>query len=275
MYLPKAQFQLQTDYATRSRDCGPTSTSVAIDRATRGVKVPKIPMIRGRGGMAGDWTNSSEWTQAIESFDTRRELGGRWDRINATELRAAPADRWSQIVDHVQSGEPVIFAMDYGVLRRLAPRKTGSESFNGYHALTIVGDKPGKPSRWRDYDPLNDGRYRGCPKGPVWIPRSVLKEAVLRVGKEVVGSPAIWAVLVDKAERLEDGVEPIEPEPVVEPDLISMGSVLADLYEFRDTLTDPAAVDEAQRIIDDYEIVLGIDGDEDIVPDEAVQLLKP
>jgi len=220
--------------------------------------------------MGTDWTNASEWERAVDSYDTRKELARKWDRLTASRVEAGD---WELVEEHVRTNEAVVIAVDYGVLRRKAPRKTGSESFDGYHSVTIVGRKTNKPALWRDYDSLNDGRYRGCPRGPVFMPRGVLKEAALQVGREVVGRPVVWAILVNKAERIEDGVDITIPEPVVEPDLVTMGSVLADLYEFRDTLEDPKMVDQAQKLIDDYEAILGIEGDELDVPTAGVSIV--
>lgn len=269
MYLPKHQAQLVAGVPTRSVDCGVRGTSVAIDRSTRGVKRPKPAQIRARGSMGIGWTNASQWLQAVESYDTRKELGGKWDRLSATKLQASTD--WNQVDEFVRTNEAVVLTIDYGKLRRAAPRKTGSETFDGFHAVTIVGQKSKKPSLWRVYDSLNDGRYRGCPKGPVFISRSILKEACLEVGRKEVGSPVFWALLVDRAERLEDGVEiePIEPESMP----TSLGSVLADLYEVRDTLSDPNTIDRIQRVIDDYEIVLGISGDELETAEPGVEII--
>ena len=149
-----------------------------------------------------------------------------------------------------------------------SPGKTGSESFDGLHGLFLKGYKQKKRQPWtRDYDSLHDGRYRGCPKGPVWVPLSKVARAARQVGR-TFGSrrPGVWAVLVG---RIKDGnvgvalseAEETEQAPEAEPleDAYTLVDVLADLYEQK-------VDDETIRAFESILGVSNVDEDDGFAP---------
>lgn len=243
---PELQPQL-TGIPTEAADCGVRSVSMVIDWATRGQKVPSVKAIRKRMGLspiAAKATNPLDWDKAIKSYDTPAELAGKYERLTGTPILAG---QWETIVDHLDDGKMVILAVDYGVLRRIARRKTGSPSFSGLHAIPFKGkDTKG---RTIDYDPLFDGRYQGCPDGPVKIPLSKVREASEAVGKSLVNRPVVYGYLMDRATKLGDGVVIPEPE-----DPVTLTSILADLRELLDEVGPDGKLSE---IIEDLESLIG------------------
>ena len=149
-------------------------------------------------------------------------------------------------------------AIHYGTYRRGARSKAGSLSFDGFHAIPIKGIEKRKRKRRRttSFDPLLDGRYRGCPRGPVMVDLATVREAALKVGRSVNGHPGVYALLMSRAVKTVSGVDlaKSEPEPDVdeplslasiqseadEPDVdepLSLASILTDLVEL--DLPDP------------------------------------
>lgn len=258
MYYPDHQAQL-TGRPTESVDCGVIGTSVAVDGATKGAKVPGVQGLRRRMGLKPKKpspTNPYLWERAIESFDTAPELAGKYERLTGTRLSGGS---WSQLDDHIEAGKLAIAAVDYGTLRRAAPRKTGSESFDDLHAIVLGGEKDRQNGgvSWRDADSLNDGRYKSRPKGWVWMEKYKAKDAALDVGKQLGQGAKVHAYLIGPATRI-GGFDPGPVDPPVEPSAVTLGSLLADLLELRHIVNDAAEVGRLDMIIADYEQLLGI-----------------
>ena len=221
-YWPKFQPQLRAGIPTASVDCGVRSTQMAIDNATKGAKVPSVKRIREVGGMGTDPTNYYEWDVAVDKLGASQDVAG------------AKTNNIEEVVRHLRRGLGVVLAVHYGRLRRLAPAKTGSETFNGYHAIFLKGWRT-EPNRTRMFDSLNDGRYRGCPKGPVWMPFSKLRDAATRIGDEQSMPGKVFALLVaDRADI--DGLDPTDPlpEPVPPEEWNDLYNILLDLREVAD-----------------------------------------
>lgn len=267
----KHQTQL-TGIPTQSVDCGTRTTSMGIDWMTNGVKVPSIKIVRTRMGAAEVWkpgadlskltTNPNDWARCIESFDTAAELERKFEP--PLTGRIVSAGSWSDIDGHLDDGKLVLAVVHYGIWRRLMPRKSGSKTFSGYHAIPLLPRRGDTIS----YDPLLDGRYTGCPRGPVAVGIGKVREAMEAVGvKEGVGK-RVYAYLPEKATAL--GGVPVPPPAPEEPD-ITLASILADMYELLD------AGQKVQGVIDDLEALIGPyrgEAGPDDEPDEAVSLPK-
>lgn len=238
--MPTHQPQL-TGIATESVDCGVRATSMAIDKATRGAKAPPVKVLRARMGKTGVVpTNVADWERAITSYDTAAELGGEFERLTGTPLVAGESAR---VANHLRKGHGAIVAVDYGRYRQLMPHKAGSTSFSGYHAILFTGLANGRTKSW---DSLLDGRYRGCPNGPVLVPWDKVREAAQLVGKQEAGTPSVFAYLVNPATSLGGGVVPDPPD--AQP---TLASVIAELYELLE------AGHPVAGVIDDLEAIVG------------------
>lgn len=238
MYWPKHQPQLGRGSSTEAVDCGVRAIQTGIDDVTLGKFVPGVKRIR---TVMNDWdeTNYGDWDRAI-------------DRLVADfEVRADKTNDWQEVVQHLKRGGGVVLAVDYGRLRKLAPRKAGSMTFSGGHALFLKGIKGEGPRKTRSYDSLNDGRYRGCPNGPVWLPLWKLREA----SQALSAWNNVFAILIIRPADIESGYEP--SLPVEEPQ--TLPGILADLR-------DGYARDDWGEVVDaiaDLESLIGVTSNEE------------
>jgi hypothetical protein len=243
--MTKHQSQL-TGIPTEAFDCGVVATSMVIDWATRGVKVPPVKVLRGRmGKLDAVPTNPTDWERAITSYDTSTELEGRYERLTCRVVKAGDV---AEVREHLAQGKAAIVALDYGVLRKAVPNRTGSESFDGGHAILLTGMRHNAVTSW---DSLLDGRYRGCPDGPVRIGFGPLKRAMLALGVGL-GSTGVYACLVERATKLGGGVV-IPPDD--DDELPTLAGIMADLRDARDSLEEPP--DTLLDAIDDLAALIG------------------
>jgi hypothetical protein len=247
-YQPVFQPQLGRG-PTSGEDCGVRSTQMALDWATEGLIAPSPKYLRPRMGALEGGTNPLLWKKAIDSFDTPKELGNEWEPINSRVLTGG--DNWDAVMEHLRAGKSAVVAVNYGVYYMKMPKRSGSSTFKGAHAIFFLGYK--KNSAGVEYikawDPLCDGRRPGIPKGPIWVPAVNVGLAA----DKVLPNPGIYALLVEQAQHIGSGFTPPEP-PEQSP---TFASVLADLIELRDTLDQPEYVDGVQSIIDDVEALIG------------------
>lgn len=247
--------------ATGGRNCGVSATRSGISWATRGLVVPSVKQTRRRMDDLTGWTDPTEWERAIASYDTSTELGGTYEVIPVERVSGGP---WTKAWGHLEAGGMALLVIDYGVLRRSAPRRTGSRSFDGYHAIAFTLDREG---RLISRDSLLDGRYPGCPNGPVAINAAKVKDAAEAVGRKELGSPSVYMVLVSRAVKL-GGVVP-GPEDDEPP---TLAGLLADLLEARDAADSGPVRKLLTDAIQDLEALIGPyqgEGDPDDEPDEG------
>ena len=238
---PRHQPQL-TGAPTAAVDCGVRATEMVIDWATHGVKVPGVKVLRERMGKPKGPTNPTDWQRAVASYDTPAELGGKYESIPSVALKGVPsANVEAALADH----QAVILAVDYGVMRRLLPHKTGSRSFAGYHGILFTALARGTVTDW---DSLLDGRYQGCPNGPVRASWAKVVKAAEAVGHNELGHAGVYALAVGRAVRVGEGVDLPEPDDDTVP---TLASVLADL---RDLLDETALVGP---VIANLEAIIG------------------
>lgn len=246
---PKHQPQL-SGAATQAYDCGTRSLSMVIDWATRGKVRPSVKSLRRRMGLPPtkpQSTNPLQWDAAVQSFDTPGELKGAYEMLAGSPVTAGD---WDDIVSHLEDDKMVIVAVDYGVLRRLAPRKVGSKTFSGFHAIPLK--KIYDNDSTMDYDPLFDGRAPGIPSGPVRMPLEKLRKAAVAVGQKLAGREVVYGYLMERAIRIGGGVDLPEPE---EP--VSLSSIHADLLEALDASSKAEMLDAIRESAADLAAIIG------------------
>lgn len=268
--MPTHQPQL-TGVSSQSADCGVRTTQMLIDWATRGLKKPGPRVLRTRMGFENPrlpiGTNPAQWDRAIKSFDTPGELAGTYEYLVGEPLIGGS---WSKIENHLIDGKMVGLAIHYGTWDRIAPRKSGSETFKGLHAVPLKGlDDRG---RTKDFDPLFDGRRAGIPRGPVMVPLEKMEQAARACGKAVAGSDrAIYGYLMERAVKIGGGVGPM-PDPPDPEEAITFASMRADLVEMLDVVpVEQRAM--VYSLIDDLDAMVGpweADADPDDEPEEGV-----
>lgn len=245
MYTPKFQPQL-TGISTAGDDCGPRACQMGMDWATHGSKVPRIPTIRGRmlASKTGP-TNTLDWEAFFKSYNTPAELANKFKAVKVTRMDGHP---WSDVITHLEEGKGVILAVDYGVLSKLAPGKTGSPTFKDSHAILFLGIKGAEYIR--SFDDLNDHRRRGIPQGPVWVKSSAVKAAAMAYGAQN-HKDGVFGLLIEPATPVVVVTPPviITPPPMDTPPTLS--SILSDLY---DLLPRDAAL---AGVIEDMEDLIG------------------
>jgi len=246
MYWPRHRPQL-TGISTESVDCGVRATQMGLDAITEGKVVPSVPRIRELGGMGDGPTNYHEWDEVVDELGGR-QLGFSGQRTNS----------WSEWNDHVVNGGWAIAAVHYGRMRKLLPGKTGSLSFTGYHAILFGGlRRLAGGNQVRSFDSLLDGRYRGCPDGPVWVPKWKVREAAEVVGTKE-GTGGIFGLLLHPDTVLEPG-DPGAPLPVP-PEFDTLPDILSDLVELAATSTDPLQARQLGLSVDALRLLLGVQG---------------
>lgn len=179
-YLPKFQKQLGVGTpvpgATKgSRDCGPRTIQMGIDKQTRGRRVPTIDAIRKKMGTPGpQQTNIYDAKQGVEAFPAVK---------GHKPLRYYIKSRTADVKEAVKRGKYVQCCIHYGVWNRLM-KATGDPNFTGGHSVGVYGQRTRNDVvQWLLWDPLDDKRRRGIPQGPRWVPR----EKVIRAMEAFAG----------------------------------------------------------------------------------------
>jgi hypothetical protein len=218
---------------------------MGLDWLSKGKVIRSVAKIRKVMG-DDDATNYDNWDQVID------QLGGA-----TLGFSGEKTNDWQRVRDFVNNGGAAILAVDYGVYRRSMQNKSGSLTFNGYHAILFAGSRVRNGTRhWRSFDSLLDGRYRGSPNGPVWVPQSKVRAA----SEAALGT---FAVLLHR----DPSVGGIEPGDLLPSGGVSLADVLSDL---NDVYTEDPSPGLA-RSIDDLEALLGITGNPEADVTTAVE----
>lgn len=168
-YSPRLQPQLGQGSPTERRDCGPRAVSMGIDALTGGQVVPPIPEIRQRMSTEGNQTtNVYDAERGVESYD---HIPGR------QPLHYSVARDTGLVKDAIRNGRPVQLAIDYGDFNRTG--RTGDPNFRDGHSVLVKGQRTHDGEvEWFLFDPLDDARRAGIPRGPRWVSRERLVSAL-------------------------------------------------------------------------------------------------
>lgn len=265
MYFPQHRPQL-TGRPTQSVDCGVRATQMGLDAITKGEVIRSVPTIRDIGNMGDGPTNYYEWD---EVFD---ELGGRTMGFSGEKT-----NDWNKTKSHIRNEGWAILAVHYGTYRKSMQAKSGSLSFNGYHAILFGADRKRSGRReTRSFDSLLDGRYRGCPDGPVWVPQWKVRNAAMKVGQMQIGTDAVYALLLHPDVVVEPG-DPGAPLPVP-PEFMSIPDILSDLVEAQEMADQEVVRQRIENSVDGLRVLLGIHGnpeaDEDTDVDAGITVTE-
>jgi hypothetical protein len=240
MWYPKLRTQLKSNVPTASVDCGVRATQMGIEWLSKGDQIPSVSKIRDVGGMGSGPTNYYEWDTVID------ELGGR-----KLGYQGVKTNSWDEVKDHLMNDGAAIVAVDYGEYRRLMQAKSGSLTFSGYHAILFVNSRRrDNTNQTRSFDSLLDGRYKGCPSSPVWVPHYKVRKSAEAVGRKEAGSPVIYAVNLFR----DPAVAPIDPgDVIIPPDAPSILDVITDINQLGNDMDVPV-----DGIVDDLLSLVGV-----------------
>jgi len=232
MYYPTHRPQL-TGISTQSVDCGVRSTQMGLDWLSKGEVIRSVKVIRDLGGMGDGATNYYEWDKVIDI------LGG-----STLGFSGEKTNDWQRTVDHLKAGGAVIYAVDYGQYRKSMQSKSGSLTFDGAHAILMIGQRvKNGVKQTRSFDSLLDGRYAGCPNGPVWVPQWKVKQSVQALG-------AVYALLLHRDPNVDNN----DPGDLLPNPGVSLSDILSELSDIQDSNPMP----ELEEVITDLETILGI-----------------
>lgn len=206
-YLPPHLHQLDgTKYA--GGNCGPTATAMGLAWSTGGRVAPSPAGVR--RALDGVWVGqkADPPTNATSLSDLQRAWSTFRDNAKAKGLRLGAFVRelmapWSAVDEALDAGKAVILQYDYGTIRELVPGLSGSPSFTGMHVAIIFRRRvTGRRKEYLVYDGLYDGRRKGIPKGPQWVPAWALKRAA---EDKIVGTLVAEGASAPAARRVAEG----------------------------------------------------------------------
>jgi hypothetical protein len=208
---------------------------MALDDASYGLIRPSTEAVRKRMGGDRDGTNPDQWRAAIDSFADRFTARG-LQRPRTSVVRGKGHDEmWRLLHDQRRR---VIAAIGYGTVADEKRSLWASRSFRGNHAVylraaTVVDGTRKVPT----YDPLADGRFKGCPNGrrlwPFWLVKVASGDVRDGKGRRLYPGEDRWiGLVVSKARPIEpdDGVDPGDPDGGTPdlPDATELLEVIAD-----------------------------------------------
>jgi hypothetical protein len=217
-------------------DCGVAACVMALDDASYGLIRPSTEAIRKRMGNDRDATNPDQWKTAIDSYASRFASLGLQPPRTAVVRGQGHDELWRLL--HAQRRR-VIAALHYGTVAREKRALWASRSFRGNHAVYLRAAKVIEEGRRVPaYDPLADGRFKGCPNGrrlwPFWLVKAATGNVRDAKGRRLYPGEDRWiGLVVSKARPIgepDDGVDPGEPEgggPDL-PDVTELLEVIAD-----------------------------------------------
>ena len=222
--------------ASESFDCGVAACVMALDDASYGLIRPSTEALRKRMGGDRDATNPDQWKAAIDSFSGRFHNHGLQPPRTSVVRGKGHDELWRLLHDQRRR---VIAAIGYGTVASEKRSLWASRSFRGNHAVylraaTFVDGARKVPT----YDPLADGRFKGCPNGrrqwPYWLVRAATGNVSDAKGRRLYPAEDRWiGLVVSKARPIgepDDGVDPGDPDGGTPdlPDVEDLLEVIAD-----------------------------------------------
>ena len=222
--------------ASEAFDCGVAACVMALADSSYGLIRPSTEAVRKRMGNVRDATSPDEWKAAIDSYAHRfAALGLQPPRTSVVRGRGHD-ELWRRLHDQRRR---VIAALGYGTVASEKRSLWASRSFRGNHAVylraaTVVDGARRVPT----YDPLADGRFKGCPNGrrlwPFWLVKTASGDVRGVKGRRLYPGEDRWiGLVVSKARPIgvpDGGVDPGDPDGGTPdlPDVTELLEVIAD-----------------------------------------------
>jgi hypothetical protein len=222
--------------ATQAVDCGVAACVVALDDASYGRIRPSTERVRRAMGNDLDATNPDQWKAAIDAFADRFTSLGLQPPKTRVVRGKGHDELWRLLHDQRRR---VIVALDYGTVASEKRTLWASRTFRGNHAVYLrAATTVDEARRVPAYDPLADGRFRGCPNGrrlwPFWLVRAATGNVRDAKGRRLYPAEDRWiGLVVSKARPIgepDKGVDPGDPDDGAPdlPDATELLEVIAD-----------------------------------------------
>lgn len=205
MLWPPPRFVRQLDGSPNAgENCGPVAVCHGLRWATANTVDPSPTQVRKAMHTGPGGTNLDDQQRAWDEMrEVAKALG--WE---LGPLRAHIAQPWDRVTDALDEGRSVMLQMSYRVVNVRRPDLSGDPSFMGMHSLFLARRRvSGGRAEIKVYDGLRDGRRPGIPRGPVWYPAWLLRDAAAEFS--MVDGRASFAV-AKRGDRVE---EPAPPDP--------------------------------------------------------------
>ncbi len=150
-----------------STNCGPASEAMRIVSQQKGARPAKGTPWQPTG--ASIRRETGDTSGGTNPYQTTRASQAEYGIAHAAPRIAA----FSSLLDYLIKGYAVDLLVGYGPI---TDYKSGSPGFRGNHRIVLVGRNTDSRTLL-SADPLYDGRRSGIPKGPQWIPQSVIYKA--------------------------------------------------------------------------------------------------
>jgi hypothetical protein len=177
-----------------SGNCGPASVASLMRWATDHDVAPTPDQVRRRMGDFVGGTTMDEHKVAWDSFIPQAKEKG-WEM---SPMNYRGVTKFEEMVNAIRNGRAVTVAIDY---KMVPPPYKCSTKFNGFHSVMCnkIRMMNGKAMA-KVWDPLADGRYRGCPRGPIWYPVTLLRDVCGGVEGpgRVIWNSVKHAILIDE-----------------------------------------------------------------------------
>jgi hypothetical protein len=203
LYRPARDDQLKTTLATRSENCGPCATRVALRRASLGLLNPTIEAIRRAAGNTASQFTIYDVREALNAFGI--PVAGTYGRSDNFEIPALRA--W------LAAGN---YAAALGDYDEVPDRLSGDPRFDQNHLTFFNESSPVIAGVQYDgvlvYDSLDDGRRTSIPKGPIVWPWAVVERYLHGLSDRFDEDVTVCLVKRRLLGRKFDGV-PVRPTP--------------------------------------------------------------
>ncbi len=177
-YKPRLERQLDGS-TNQGQDCGRAVTVMLVDFASKGRLRPNTEQIGKRMNRPTGPSNSGNQEMAVESYDKEARRRG----IKPLQMVRKRSADWAQAVELLDRGVFLSVDISYDTFQdNYNGKYSCSRTFRGLHSIAIWGRRRVNGT-WmtKVYDPLADGRYRGCHNGPRWVPVSLVRKATAKV----------------------------------------------------------------------------------------------
>lgn len=159
LYRPRPKKQL-TGSALGGKNCNMSAAAVLADRDTLGIVNVTADAMRKASGDTVGGTDQGGAVTALAKYG-----------ISVNVFDGNDGRTWADVITFLKSGRAVSAS---GVYSEVPLALRGDKDFTGTHQVYF--NEVDSSGRVLCYDGLDDGRYSGIPKAPIWWPGAVARD---------------------------------------------------------------------------------------------------